>query len=350
MDLLKDVIFDKADKTPLYIQIADFITNGIAKGHIKMDERLPSINVFSKEYGISRDTVEKAYKVLKKEKTIVGRKGKGLYINRTALISKNSVLFLINKLSPYKLKIYNAFVENVGSGFHTNFEIYHCDESLFLNLMEKNNGRYDYYVIMPHFKPVGFGFEHKKLRERSLKAIEGIPKDKLIIMDNNDLEIEGDIIEIYQDFEMDIYNALKSGLDKIKQYKRVSLVMAKGEIFPYLEKVCYGFMKFCNEHLLDFRIVNKIEGMDVVDKEDLFIVITDEDLVKLLDLISIKGYDLGTDVGVVSYNETPFKRLLDIAVISTDFKYMGETLADMLVNDKKGKVKNPFRLIDRGSF
>jgi len=42
--------------------------------------------------------------------------------------------------------------------------------------------------------------KHLSYTEEAIKAINGIPKDKLILMDNNNLEIEGNIVEIYQDF------------------------------------------------------------------------------------------------------------------------------------------------------
>lgn len=348
MNLLKSLVFTKDHIVPLYLQIADVLVLNISKGNIKMDEKLPSINAFSKEYNISRDTVEKAYNVLKEKKIIIGRKGKGIYVNSTELISKINVLFLINKLSPYKLKIYNAFIKSIGKKYHTDFEIYHCDELLFLNLLEKNNNRYDYYVIMPHFKSVNSKQTH--LRKESIKAIKKIPQEKLLIIDNNDLEIDGKIIEIYQDFENDIYSALKSGLKKIKKYSRLNLVIAKGESYPYLDKICFGFMKFCNEQLFDFRILNKIEEENIINEGDLFVVIADDDLVKLIDLIDIKGFIMSRDVGVLSYNETPFKRLLNISVISTDFSGMGETAAKMILKGTKGKVKNPFGLVLRNSI
>lgn len=348
MNLLKDLNFNSNHKTPMYLQIANSLTYNINKGNIKMDEKLPSINVFSKEYKVSRDTVEKAYNVLKEKKIVKGKKGKGVYVDSTKLISKINVLFLINKLSSYKLKIYDAFIKSIGSKYHTDFEIYHCDESLFLTLMDKNKNRYDYYVIMPHFKSMSSSNSYFK--NDFLKSIENIPRGKLIIMDNNELTINGDVIEIYQDFENDIYDALKYGLNKINKYRRLNLVLKTGESYPYLEKICYGFMRFCNEHLFDFKILNNIEDEGIINHGNLFIVIADDDLVKLLDIITSKSYSLGQDIGVLSYNETPFKRLLDIAVMSTDFKKMGETAASMIISDKKGKIKNPFGLIDRNSI
>lgn len=348
MNLFQDLKFNSDYETPIYLQIANSVTYNISRGNIKKDEKLPSINAFSKEYKVSRDTVEKAYRVLKDKNIIVSRLGKGFYISRTNLILKKNILFLINRLSPYKLKIYNSFIKTLKSDYHIDFEVYHCDESLFLSLMEKNKNRYDYYVIMPHFK---FTRPNQiNIKKESIKAINSIPTEKLIIMDNNELSIDGDIIEIYQDFENDIYNALKSGINKIKKYKILNLVLTKGETYPHHKRICRGFKKFCNEKLFNFKILNKIEEDKIINSGDLFLVITDDDLVKLLDLITTKNLILGKDVGVISYDETPFKRLLDIAVISTNFKKMGETAANMIMNNKKGKIKNPFLLVDRKSI
>lgn len=349
MNLLKDLNFDVESKNPIYQEIANCIVQNIANGNIKKDTRLPSINVFSKEYKVSRDTVEKAYKNLKAKKIAVGIKGLGTFINSTKLVSKNRVLFLINKLSSYKLKIYHSFINTIGKDYHTDVEIYHCDESLFLSLLENNLNRYDYYIIMPHFNSVGR--KDAIVKKESLKLIESIPRKKLIILDNNDMNIDGNIIEIFQDFDNDIYNSLLDGLKKIKKYQSINLILSKRESYPYLRKICNGFIKFCNEFSFDFRILNSIGNDEIIDPGNLFVVISDEDLVNLLDSISInKELILGENVGVISYNETPFKRLLNIAVISTDFIRMGETAANMITKNKKGRIKNPFVFIDRSSI
>ncbi len=349
MNLLKDLNFNTENKTPLYLQIANCITDNIARGNIKNDTKLPSINVFSKEYNVSRDTVEKAYKVLKSKSIIVGKKGLGSFINTNELVSKASVLFLINKLSPYKLKVYDAFINRIGDDYHTDFEVYHCNESLFLSLIDKNLNKYDYYVIMPHFKILSP--EEASIKSESTKLINSIPSNKIILLDNNDMNIDGDIIEIYQDFENDIYRSLKEGFNKIKKYNKINLIISKGETYPYLNKICNGFIKFCNEFSFDFKIINKVDESEIIEPGNLFITITDDHLVSLLDCISAnKELNLGENVGVISYNETPFKRLLNIAVISTNFVKMGESAANMILNNKKGRRKNPFVFIDRSSI
>jgi DNA-binding LacI/PurR family transcriptional regulator len=169
-------------------------------------------------------------------------------------------------------------------------------------------------------------------------------------MDNNKLEIEGEVVQIYQDFENDIYNALKEGLDKIKRYGRLILVYPENSVYPYPKRILHGFRKFCVEHHLSFEILDEVFDDIVLKKGDLFITIEENDLVNLVNQIRENEYTLGKEIGVISYNQTPLKELLGITVISTDFKQMGATAADIILNKKKGMIKNPFRFIDRNSI
>ncbi len=50
-------------------------------------------------------------------------------------------------------------------------------------------------------------------------------------------------------------------------------------------------------------------------------------------------------MGIISYNETLFKRLLGLDVFTTDFIKMGETAASMIINEEKGEIKNKFRFV-----
>ncbi|MGY5354127.1 GntR family transcriptional regulator [Wenyingzhuangia sp. IMCC45467] len=348
MDMLKDLKFGNDPNKFLYQQIVDCFIFNISNGNIKNNETVPSINEFSRVYKVSRDTVEKAYKILKEMNVIAARKGKSSYINSTKLVSKIKVLFLINKFSAYKLKMYDSFIENIGDDYHTDVEIYHCDESLFIDLMEKNLNLYDYYVIMPHFKTKNL--EQVKFSQEAINLIKQIPREKLVLMDNNELILEGNYIEIYQDFEKDIYNALQLGIEKIKKYNRLILRIPKNTHYPYHVKIINGFMQFCIKYSITSEISYESYEKLTLSRGDLFLVMNDDDLVNMIDLIGVKNLKKGKDIGVISYNETPLKRLLEIAVISTDFKQMGKTAANMIMNNNKGKVKNPFNFIDRASI
>jgi DNA-binding transcriptional regulator YhcF (GntR family) len=345
---MKFLNINEDSRIPKYQQIVDSIINNISLGNLKMDQKIPSINMFSEEFYLSRDTVEKAYSILKERNVITSIRGKGYYISRTKLISKVNILFLVNKLSSYKLKTYNYFIDAIGANSHTDLNIYHCDESLFLNLLDKNKSAYDYFIIMPHFKTDDL--KHVSFTENVIKAIKKIPRDKLILLDNIKEEIDGNLIAIYQDFENDIYNALNEGASKIKKYKKIMLIYPDKAVYPYPRRILHGFRKFCIEHKLDFEVLDKVYDDMILKNGDLFITIEEADLVNLVKQVREDEYKLGSDIGIISYNDTPLKELLGITVISTDFKVMGETAANMILNKQKGKVKMPFNFIDRDSL
>ncbi|MES2574367.1 MAG: GntR family transcriptional regulator [Bacteroidota bacterium] len=346
--MIKFITIDEDSRVPKYQQIVDSIIFNISNGNLKIDQKIPSINILSEEFYMSRDTVEKAYNILKERKIISSIKGKGYYITKTKLISKVNILFLFNKLSSYKMATYNAFVNGLGPNSHTDLQVYHCDESLFLNLIDKYRGAYDYYVITPHFKTEDL--KHISYTDEVAKAIKSLPKEKLVMMDNIKLGMDGEIVEVYQDFENDIYNALTEGLPKIANYKKLFLIYPENAVYPYPRRILTGFKKFCIENSLDFEILNQVYPDMVLKKGDLFITIEESDLVNLVKQIRDQEFVLGTDIGVISYNDTPLKDLLGITVISTDFKVMGETAAKMILNGEKGKVKVPFNFIDRNSI
>lgn len=246
------------------------------------------------------------------------------------------------------MRTYNSFIDKIGGNSHTDLHIYHCDESLFLNLLDKYKGAYDYFVIMPHFKTEDL--KHVSFTNEVLKAIRKIPSEKLVILDNIKVSPEGDIVEIYQDFENDIYFALKEGLAKIRKYKKLVLVYPEKAVYPYPRRILHGFRKFCVENVIDFEIIDKVYDDMVIKNGDLFITIEEADLVNLVKQIREEEFVLGKDIGIISYNDTPLKELLGITVISTDFKIMGETTATMILNKEKGKFKVPFNFIDRDSI
>ena len=57
---------DTDKKTPKYIQIVNAITNAIRQGKLKKGDHIFSINELSDEFLLSRDTVQKAYSLLRK--------------------------------------------------------------------------------------------------------------------------------------------------------------------------------------------------------------------------------------------------------------------------------------------
>jgi DNA-binding LacI/PurR family transcriptional regulator len=87
-------------------------------------------------------------------------------------------------------------------------------------------------------------------------------------------------------------------------------------------------------------------------KGDAFLAVSDQDLIELLKLCKLNKWDPGKDIGIISYDETPLKEILagGISVISTDFKKMGETAAEMLKEGIRSKIENPCLFLARKSL
>lgn len=333
---------------PKFIQVAECISEDILNGNIKNKQRIPSINDLSDSSGLSRDTIEKAYKILRDRDLIFSVKGKGYFAINNDSEVKNTVFFLINKPSSYKMVVYNAFVNTIGNKADVDMYLYNCEEHLFINALKKNINSYNYFVIMPHFK--NEAKNHVSYTPKVIKAIETIPKEKLIIIDNSYSEISGTFAVIYQDYKEDIIHALEESLTKLNKYKKIILVYPSKLVFPYPTGILDGFIKFCEQYDFKFEILDKIYDDMEFEPDEVYITIEEEDLAYLVQQIREKGLVMGKDVGVISYNETPLKALLGITVISTDFKAMGVEAAKLVLSNKKEISKNPFHYIERDSL
>lgn len=143
---------ETSNKTPKYQQIVNAVTTSIRQRNVKKKrDHIFSINELSDEFLLSRDTVQKAYNMLRKKEVITSVKGKGFYINRTDVTTQFRILLLFNKISNYKKQIYNAFVQTMGNKAIVDLKIYHFSTRLLENLVAKYLDDYHYFIIMPHF-------------------------------------------------------------------------------------------------------------------------------------------------------------------------------------------------------
>ena len=348
MKILESISVDQDSRKPKYRQIVDSIIDNISLGKLKVNEKIPSINLLSEEFDLSRDTVEKAYNILKERSIITSVKGKGFYVTSTTLISRTKVLFLVNKLSNYKMRIYNSFVRSMGEDAHTDLHIYHCDETLFLNLLKKSERAYDYYVIMPHFKTNSL--RHVSATDEVTNVLNKIPRHKLVILDNHLTNLKDGYAEVYQDFEADIYGALNAGKKEISRYQKLVIAYPSKSVYPYPRRILHGFRRFCVEAKLPFAVIEEIEEDMILEAGTLYLTIPETDLVNLVKAARDQGLSPGKDIGIISYNETPLKDLLGITTISTDFDEMGRMTSELITNKQVDQVKNPFVLTHRDSL
>ena len=90
----------------------------------------------------------------------------------------------------------------------------------------------------------------------------------------------------------------------------------------------------------------------IIKRGDLFVTIEEADLVNLVKQAREDEFTLGKDIGVISYNDTLLKEIVEggITTISTDFKHMGKRLAEMILNNETVRIENPNALIIRNSL
>ena len=78
----------------------------------------------------------------------------------------------------------------------------------------------------------------------------------------------------------------------------------------------------------------------------------EDDLVTLIEKIVDHNYELGKEVGVISYNETAIKKIIlkGITTISTDFRMMGEKAAELILSKSTEHIEARFYLTLRNSL
>lgn len=331
---------DEFSITPKYIQLANSVLSAIETGKIESNEQLPSINELSYVLEVSRDTAEKGYKRLKKLGALGSVPGKGYYVLNAEFKQKLHVVLFFNKLSAHKKIIYDAFIQAIGDDVSVDFYIYNNDFALFKKLLLNPKHEYTHYVIIPHF------FDGK---EKAAEIINTIPKEKLIILDKKIDGVNGNYAAVYENFSEDIYNALEQARERLSKYHTLKLIFPNRSYFP--KDIIKGFYRFCQQYAFSHLLVSDIIT-EPIKAGEVYINLMEDDLVKLLDRILSLDLEVGKDVGVISYNETPLKKFImnGITTISTDFRRIGTAAAQLILDNSTRHEEVPFYLTLRSSI
>jgi DNA-binding transcriptional regulator YhcF (GntR family) len=337
---LKIVSIDEYSITPKYLQLVNSILRGIELGKIEKDDVLPSINDFCIALDTSRNTIERAYTELKKTGVIRSVAGKGYFIANTQFNQPVKVLLLFNKLSSHKKIMYDAFAATLGNNAAIDFYIYNNDFNFFKKLLLEKIDHYAKFVIIPHFLDN---------TERAYEVINTIPKEKLILMDKLESGVTGKFGAVYENFETDVYHALEQLLEKLSKYNTLKIIFPENSYYP--KEILTGFLKFCSQYAFEYKVLASL-SVEPVTTGTVYINVTEDHLVELIENIMAAGLTVGKDVGVISYNETPLKKIIlqGITTISTDFELMGEKTAALVLTGSREHVAIPFKVTERNSL
>jgi len=316
-------------------QVADAIKKEILRSVLKKGEQLPSINEFSSTYKVARDTVEKAYLILKKERFITSVKGRGYFVQGSP-DRKLKVLLVMNKISAYKKIVYNSFVKTLGNKAGVDLHIHHYRLDILKEILETLSARYDYVVVMPHFT-------HEVAAKELPPVFKIVPYGKLVLLDKNVPGFDASI-EVCQDFESDIFDALQKHAQLMAKYGKIVVILRADEFHP--REIIKGIRKFCSKHRKKFSVAEDAEMLQL-EPGTLYIETSESDLAYLMKRSKEQRLKLAKDIGVLSFNETVLKDLLHVTVVTTDFAEMGRIAASRVLENQAGKYKVPFRFIRR---
>jgi len=181
----------------------------------------------------------------------------------------------------------------------------------------------------------------------TVNMVSKLPKDKVYILDRKKEDLV-DYPVVYQDFDQDVYDALTDGKDLLQKYSKLIMIFPGGK---EPEGRMIGFQRFCKEKGFQSEIIRNVVNKEMKSGEAYFVP-SDRNLVRLVKMAAEKDFQLGKDVGIVSFNDTVLKEVVagGITTISTDFQMMGEKAAELILNQSTEHVAIPFNLTLRNSL
>lgn len=313
-------------------QLIHAVNEAINLGILKEGDFLPSVNQLNKESGISRDTIFKAYSILKQRSIISSTPTKGYFV---ASVSYR-VFVLLDDFSAFKEQLYKSLRANLPDNYAVDLLFHHYNPEVFSQLIQNSLGRYSMYVVM--------NIDNKNMED----VVRKIDPKKLIILDMGN-DPRNEVSSLTQDFSQAVYNCLLSGLELIRKYDEFILVFPQNT--PHPHETIEAFDLFCNQNHIKHTTLEQIDNREVQPGQA-YLVIKDSDLVKIVKDCKKNSYKIGAEVGIISYNDTPMKEIVGsgITVISTDFIRMGRDCANFIVNKERVNEVIPTQLIIRGSL
>lgn len=274
-----------------------------------------------------RRTVEAACKELAKAGVVMGKPGP-------------TVLLLMNRFSGHKKVLFDAFIKTLGNRAAVDLYIYHNDFPAFRKLLLEKHAAYDKVVVVPHFNVD---------QDFSLKLLRKVSKDKLVLLNKQVGGMKGIVSSVYADFKKDIFEAMEKLYDRLIYYGLLILVFPGSDDFA--AEIVEGFSSFCDHYGFAGKVVDHPERCPIGFGQA-YIFLQEEDLVSVIERVQGVGLTVGKDVGMISYEESPLKRVIldGITTVSTNFEMMGSLAAACVLDNQVRNIAIPFEVNIRNSL
>ncbi|MGM0375319.1 MAG: GntR family transcriptional regulator [Bacteroidota bacterium] len=327
-----EFFIDSTSDVPKFRQLVEAVNNAISQKRLSVGDHLPSVNHVCNRYKLSRDTVFKAYSMLKDQGVIESVPNKGYFIAREV----RRVFLFLDTFKAYKEVLYDSFIKNLPENVIADVHFHHYKPDVFRKQIEENLGKYAKYVVMP--------FDHPSMED----TLNLLPDDKLLLIDWKIYAKETHNV-LYQDFGLPVLDELEKVLHLLRKYDRLIFVYPEYTNHPY-ETVEY-FKKFCRKHHFKYEVLQDSNHFEI-QKGVAYFSVSDRILGRFLEQTREKGLEPGDDVGFISYNETPMKKFIykGITVLSTNFQMLGQKAAEFVSNDEPMKICVPTTIRVRESL
>lgn len=329
---------EKKQGKALYVQLGDFIIDLIREGEYRVGDKLPPVNMANGQLDVARDTIIKAYKYLQESGWVRSVPGKGFFVSKCQEGTGKNLFILFDAMNQYKETLYRSLLDSLGSEYHYDTAFHYYDRQLFERLINNALGKYDGYVIIPHFN----------VNVRPI--LRNIPAKRLLLLDAFPRNYDQPCSAVFQDFHKDIYEELNALHEKLQRYEALHVVYNdKFQFIPH--ELLGGMYQFCGEtHYPIF--IDKDFDMENLKKNHCYMAISERDLAGVVKVIQNRGWQLCKDIGLLSFDETALKEVLlgGITTISTDFEQMGRCAGELIRTGTTRIIANPWKLTDRGSL
>ena len=300
-------------------QLAEYIQDVLAANELKVGEKIPSINHLSRQFSVSRDTVFKALSDLRERGVIDAIHGKNYFV---ASHTKN-ILLLLDEYSPFKEVLHTILVSRLPKSYKIDLWFHQYNEHLFNNIVHESIGRYNKYLVM--------NYDNEKFSD----VLSKIDKKKLLLLDFGKFDKDG-YSYVCQDFDKGLYDAL-STINKFHKHPQSSKT---------------AFSNFCLDNHFEFGILDEILEKSTVQQDFFYLVIKQEDVVKIVKQGRADRLRPGENYGLLAYNENPFFEVIQngISSIGIDWHEMGKIAAEFVLNNQAIQTYLPTVIKKRDSF
>tara|TARA_R110002050_G_scaffold286121_2_gene436377 strand:- start:178674 stop:179672 length:999 start_codon:yes stop_codon:yes gene_type:complete len=332
MDINFSFTIDHDNAIPKYQQIVNVVNEAVAQNRLEIGDSLPSVNSLCNSDKLSRDTVFKAYSILKENGVIKSVPNKGYYIASKT----RKVLLVLDTFKAYKEVLYHSFISTMGDDIITDVQFHHYNIENFKTIINNSIGKYYKYVVM--------GFDHKIVP----KILSKINNQNLLLIDWN-IHAKPENNYVFQDFGKSFYSSMETIVALFSKYQEIHFLYPTYTSHPK-ETLTY-FEKFCIDSSLKYQIKTNPKEFNI-EKGIAYISVSDRVLGIFLEQCREKNLEPGVDVGFISYNDTPMKKFIykGVSVITTDFEELGAAAAKFVNHDEAMQMYIPTKIILRDSL